>query len=164
MALFPPMLTPAVRLRSEINRVFDDLLGSPFTNRSLFGENMSALEWAPALDVHETDNDFVINVELPGIDPKDVELTIDNNVLTVRGEKRTERKEDDQRRFHIVERTYGQFIRSFRLPKDVDESKIEANFEHGVLTVAIPKTALPQPKRIAIGTGTAKSQTTDTAE
>src|SRR5438045_1674499 len=85
-------------------------------------------------------------------DRGEVRVTADNRVLTVRGQKNNERKEgDDESRYHLVERTYGSFTRSFQLPQGLDESKIEADCEHGILSIKIPKAALPQPRKIQIG-------------
>ncbi len=133
---------PVFGLRREIDRLFEDTFGR--------GDGMTS--FTPAVDVHENDREVRIDVELPGIKPETVELTVDNGVLTIRGEKRSERKEDDaENRFHVIERTYGSFTRSFQLPQGLDESKIEADYNDGVLAVHIPKTALPQPRRIKIG-------------
>ena len=106
--------------------------------------------WLPATDVREDDESIDIDIELAGIDPEDVDINVENGVLTVSGEKRTERKEGKEGQYHSVERRYGSFVRSFQLPQGVDESKITANFDHGLLTVEIPKSALPQPRRIQI--------------
>lgn len=138
-----PSITPVFGLRREIDRLFDDMYG-----------NVSGRPgWTPAVDVREDEKELTILAELPGLKQDDVEVTCDNGVLTIRGEKSEERKEGDDRRYHLVERTYGSFTRSFQLPQAVDESKIEGSFENGVLTVRIPKAALPQPKRIQINTG-----------
>ncbi len=93
-------------------------------------------------------------MELPGLRPDQVEVTCDNGVLDIRGEKTEDRKENAQaRRYHLIERTYGGFSRSFQLPQGLDESKIEAAFAHGVVTVHVPKAALPQPKKIQVNIG-----------
>jgi HSP20 family protein len=90
---------------------------------------------------------------LPGIDPSAVEITYENDVLTVRGEKKSTRKEGDtETRYHIVERTFGAFTRSFRMPKGLDESKIDAQYANGVLTIRVPKAAVPAPRKIEIKT------------
>lgn len=139
---------PAFGLRREIDRLFDDAFGR--------GEGMSA--WSPAVDVRESEKELRIDVELPGIRPDEVEITAENGILTIRGEKRSERKEDENEgRFHVVERSYGSFMRSFQLPQGLDESKIEADHENGMLTVHIPKAALPQPRRIEIGRNSGKA-------
>ena len=140
------LTSPVFTLRREIDRLFDDA----FTGNS--GRGMS--NWTPATDVRESQGELMLTFEMPGISPENIEITTDNGVLTVRGEKREERKEGDEGQYHLVERSYGTFTRSFQLPKNLDESKIEANFEHGVLTVRIPKAALPQPKKIEIRGGT----------
>jgi HSP20 family protein len=142
-----PSITPVFGLRREIDRLFDDMYGSVAGRAG----------WIPAVDVREDDKEVTILAELPGLKQDDVEVTCDNGVLTIRGEKSEERKEGDDRRYHLVERTYGSFTRSFQLPQGVDETKIDGSFENGVLTVHIPKTALPQPKRIQISSGAAST-------
>lgn len=136
------LASPIFSLRREIDRLFEDT----FTGNG----NRSTTNWMPAVDVRESQGELLLNFEMPGVSPENIEITADNGVLTVRGEKREERKEGDEQQYHLVERTFGTFSRSFQLPKNLDESKIEAGFEHGVLTVRIPKAALPQPKRIEI--------------
>ena len=145
-------LTPVFGLRREIDRLFDDV----FTGR---GTSASS-GWRPAVDVHEDAKELRFDVELPGIRPEDIEVDVENGVLTIRGEKSEERKEDEKEgRYHIVERSYGSFFRSFQLPQGVDESQIHADVEQGVLRIRIPKTALPQPRRIQIGqTGGGRSE------
>lgn len=129
-------------LRREIDRLFEDT----------FGRGNEMTSWTPAVDIRESDKELSLEVELPGIRPEEVEITAENGVLTVRGEKRNERKEgDEDSRYHMVERSYGSFIRSFQLPKGLDETKIEADYNDGILSVHIPKTALPQPRKIQIG-------------
>jgi HSP20 family protein len=139
-------LTPVFGLRREIDRLFDDV----FTGRG----GSTAGSWRPAVDVQENANELRFDVELPGIRPDDIEVNVENGVLSIRGEKSEERKEDDKEgRYHIVERSYGSFFRSFQLPQGVDENQINADVEQGVLHIRIPKTALPQPRRIQIGQG-----------
>lgn len=133
--------TPVFGLRREMNRMFDDMLTRTTPSAS----------WAPPVDVREDDHEIALAVELPGVKPEDVDVTCDNGVLTIRGHKSAEQKEGTEGEYHLVERTYGTFTRSFRLPKGVDESKITADFENGVLWVRVPKAALPQPKKIQIG-------------
>jgi HSP20 family protein len=133
---------PVFGLRREIDRLFEDT----------FGRGEGANSWTPAVDVRESDNELRLEVELPGINPEEVEVTADNGVLTVRGEKKTERKEgDEQSRYHVVERSYGMFTRSFQLPQGLDDSRIEADYNNGILSIHIPKAALPQPRKIQIG-------------
>jgi len=139
------MTTPAFSLRREIDRLFDDAFGGNALR--------SASAWVPPVDVRESDSELALVFEIPGVAPEQIEVTTDNGVLTVRGEKREERREGSEQQYHLVERVYGSFSRSFQLPKNLDESKIDAHFEHGVLTVRIPKAALPQPKKIQINAG-----------
>jgi HSP20 family protein len=129
-------------LRREIDRLFEDTFGR--------GEGMSA--WSPAVDVREGENELTLEVELPGIKPEEVEITADKGVLTIRGEKHSERKEGEENsRYHLVERTYGSFTRSFQLPQGLNDEEIQASYNDGILSVRIPKTALPQPRKIQIG-------------
>ena len=142
------LTAPVFGLRREIDRLFEDTFGR--------GEGVNA--WSPAVDVRETEREVRIDVELPGVRPDEVEITAENGVLTIQGQKQMERKEDEKDgRFHVVERVYGSFIRSFQLPKNLDESKIEADFDNGMLTISIPKAALPQPRRIEIGANRTKT-------
>ncbi len=137
-------LSPIFGLRREIDRLFDD---------TFLGRGTSAT-WNPAVDIHETSNELRLDVELPGMREEDIQIEVENGMLTVRGEKSAERKEDDEGRYHLVERTYGSFFRSFQLPQGVDEKQIQANFDSGVLQISIPKAALPQPRRIQIAGAT----------
>jgi HSP20 family protein len=139
------LTTPIFGLRREIDRLFEDA----FSGRG--DRNM----WAPAVNVRETTNELAFEFELPGIKPDQVDITCDNGILTIKGERRQERKEGDEGQYHIIERTYGAFSRSFQLPQGVDEDQIQADFEDGVLRVHVPKAALPQPKKIQIKPGAA---------
>ncbi len=134
---------PVFGLRREIDRLFEDT----------FGRGDGGTAWTPAVDIRENQNELQLDVELPGLNPDEVEITAENGVLTIRGEKQIERKEGDDSRYHVIERAYGNFIRSFQLPAGLDESRIEATFNNGILSVHIPKSALPQPKKIQIKTG-----------
>jgi HSP20 family protein len=129
---------PIFGLRREIDRLFEDTFARD-------GKN-----WTPPVDIKESDNDIRIDLELPGVRPEDVEITTENALLTIRGEKRSERKEGEEGRYHVVERSYGTFTRTFTLPQGVDDNQIAADFNDGVLSIRIPKAALPQPKRIQI--------------
>lgn len=96
------------------------------------------MEWAPRLDVTETEKNVEVKAELPGMERKDIDITLDRGLLMIKGEKREEKEEKD-RYYHRVERRYGTFCRSVRLPAEVKEEKIEATFKDGVLTVTLPK-------------------------
>ncbi len=124
--------------RTEMDRLFDDFLGG-FPSLSNLRQNLPAAQGlTPALDVKETEKELVVTADLPGLDEKDVQLTLQNGVLTLRGEKKSERK-DEGENYHLVERSYGSFQRSIRLPETIDEDKADARFDKGVLTVTLPK-------------------------
>ena len=131
---------PVFGLRREIDRLFEDAFGGDTSRRG----------WAPAVDVREDNKEIALEVELPGIKPSDVEVTAENGILTIRGEKQSTSTEDTEGRYHVIERTFGSFTRSFQLPNGLDEQKIEADFADGLLTVRIPKAAIAQPRRIQI--------------
>jgi len=131
---------PVFGLRREIDRLFEDT----------FGGDARRSGWAPAVDIREDNKEIALEVELPGIKPSDVEVTSENGVLTIRGEKQSTSAEGSEGRYHVVERSYGSFTRSFQLPQGVDDQRIEADFADGLLTVRIPKAALAQPRRIEI--------------
>ena len=96
-------------------------------------------EWTPSLDLSETKDALVVKAEIPGIDPKEIEVSLQDQVLTIKGEKRQEKEEKDEHYFRM-ERSYGGFVRSIRLPVPVDGSKVSATFKNGLLTVKLPKT------------------------
>jgi HSP20 family protein len=127
-------VSPLFDLHREMNRLFDDT----FRNFSLapFGRDLSAFGW-PSVELTESDKAVTVTVELAGIDQKDIELRVENNTLTIRGEKRSE-TEDKERRYS--ERYYGSFERRLPLPAEIDEDRAEASFRNGVLTVTLPKT------------------------
>jgi HSP20 family protein len=105
--------------------------------------------FAPAMDVHEADNEYVVTAEVPGVAKNEITVEVEEGMLTVRGEKRSEREEKKERR-RWVERSYGAFSRSFRLPADAQADKIDASFKDGVLTIKIPKSEARKPKTVAI--------------
>jgi len=105
--------------------------------------------WAPAVDIYEQDNNIVLKAELPGVDPKDVDIRLENNVLTIRGERKFD-NEVKRENYHRVERAYGSFTRSFTLPSVVDSTAIKAEFKDGVLRVTLPKREEAKPKQIQI--------------
>jgi HSP20 family protein len=155
--------TPFDSLRREIDRLFDDFRpGSwPMFRRAPMLDlswprmeawpRMEGLRLAPATDMVEKEGGYEITAELPGLDDKDVEVKVAGGVVTIRGEK-SEQKEEQSKEFHLSERRYGSFQRSFRVPEDVDADGIEANFAKGVLTVTLPKSPAKQAseKKISI--------------
>ncbi len=118
-------------LQSEINRMFDDFFNVPTWGRM-------AESSYPAIDVKETDNSIVVTAELPGIESKDVMINVRDNVLTIKGEKRAEKREEKDN-YHYVERSYGSFARQIALPSEVDSDKAEAKMDKGVLSLTLPK-------------------------
>ena len=105
--------------------------------------------WSPNVDILEADNELVLKAELPGLSPEAVELHLEKNVLTIKGERRFE-SEDNKDSYHRIERAYGSFSRSFSLPTTIDETKIQADFKDGLLTVTLPKQEQVKPRQIKI--------------
>jgi HSP20 family protein len=132
---------PVFGLRREIDRLFEDAFRLGHAGRG---------EWSPAVDVRETDEDLIFAVEIPGIAQKDLEVTTENGILTVRGQRLEELKEGEEARYHLSERGYGAFIRRFQLPQGVDSETILADVGEGMLHVRVHKAALPIPKHIPI--------------
>jgi HSP20 family protein len=132
------------RIRREMDRLWDSFLeGRPMRR----GEEVR--EWLPSLDVSETKNDLVVKAELPGMDPKDINISLSNGLLTITGEKKQEKEEKDEN-YHLIERSYGSFTRSVRLPREVQSDKITASFKNGVLRVTLPKSEEAKKKEIKI--------------
>lgn len=132
------------RLRSEMDRLWDDY----------FGSGRQALRpaegtWLPSVDVSETADKIVVKAEIPGMDAKDIDISLSGDVLTIKGEKKTEREEKEEN-YHLVERSYGSFSRSLRLPMAVNADEIEATYKQGVLTVSCPKKEEVKAKPIEI--------------
>ena len=128
--------------QDQFNRIVESSLkGSP--------DNSALTTWAPAVDIYETENDLVLKADLPEVAEKDIDIRVENNMLTIRGERKLEEsvKEDNYLR---VERAYGSFSRSFSLPNTVDTESIKANYKNGVLTVELPKRAESKPKQVKI--------------
>lgn len=106
-------------------------------------------EWFPSVDVSETKNEIVLRAEVPGLDTKDIDISLSDGLLTIRGEKKQER-EDKEEDYHVVERSYGTFTRSIRLPKEVQSDKISASYKNGILKVTLPKSEEAKKKEIKI--------------
>ncbi len=146
-----PYAAPTSRLRRELDRLLEE-----------FGSGGTAA-WIPSADVCELDDEIRIDFELPGITPEDVELTIENGTLSVSGERRATRREGENARYHMAERTSGSFFRSLALPQGIDEDRITADFSDGILHVHVPKDALRQPRRIQIAGDQADGERTEIA-
>jgi HSP20 family protein len=133
-----------------VPRFFDNEVFMPGSLlRGFFGEEYPERGWMPPVDVKETESDYLVTAELPGLTKKDVEITLDNNVLTLTGERRVE-KETKGETYHRSERSYGKFSRSFALPREVDGESVKAAFKDGLLTLSIPKRAEARSRRIEI--------------
>jgi HSP20 family protein len=139
-------------VQSEINRLFNTLFEAPTPVA-----NGGARRWIPAMDLVENENDFVLRADLPGIDENAVKIELQNDVLTISGERKAEHEERKEG-YYRIERSTGAFSRSLTLPEGVDAQKVTASFDHGVLEVRIPKPELRKPHKveIAVGGGTAE--------
>lgn len=112
-------------------------------------ENMTVAEWAPLVDIIESEKEYLIKAEVPEIRKEDLKITVENGVLTLKGERKFE-KEEKGKRYHRVERSYGSFMRGFSLPDDADSAKVNAEFKDGLLTVHVAKSEAAKPKQIEI--------------
>src|SRR5467141_2086673 len=133
-------------LQDQINRLFSDSLDRT-------GEEGSLTAWAPAVDIYETEHELVVKADLPDIDPKDLDIRVENNILTIRGERKFEKKVNEDN-YLRVERAYGTFSRSFTLANSVNADAIKAEYQNGVLTLTIPKREESKPKQIKVNVGT----------
>ncbi len=118
-------------LRNEMDRLFDRIWEGDLPERTMG-------EWSPVLDFSETKEFFFVKMEIPGLDPKEIKISLQDHILTISGERKKEEEEKDER-FYRIERSYGVFTRSIRLPIPVDDNKVNAVFKNGILTIAIPK-------------------------
>ena len=139
---------------------FEDFFG-----RGSASARMSNLMRAPEADVVETEHEIEVHLEMPGMKADAIDISLENNILTINGDKRQERTEGDERNtWHLTERRYGQFSRSFVLPRDVESDQIRASFEDGVLKVVIPKSEKARRRKIDISSGGAGSQRVETGQ
>jgi len=132
-----------VNMQREVGRLFDGL----FSDFDRDGSMMTS--WSPRTDVIENNESYTIKAELPGVNKNDVKITLRENVLTIKGEKKQEKEEKDHN-LHRVERSYGSFERSFSLPSNLKSDKIDAAYKDGVLTITLPKAEEPKPKEIEV--------------
>jgi HSP20 family protein len=142
-------LTPfrgATTLQDQINRLFNEGF-----ERASEESNLTA--WAPAVDIYETEHELVVKADLPDVDSKDLDIRVENNILTIRGERQFE-KNVNQDNYLRVERAYGAFSRSFSLANTVNSEAIKADYQNGVLTLSIPKREEAKPKQIKVNVGT----------
>ncbi|MBM4103943.1 MAG: Hsp20/alpha crystallin family protein [Planctomycetes bacterium] len=135
---------PLQGLQSRMNRLFEDFFGD-WGLEPLGGPAQLEREFLPSIDVAQTDKEITVTAELAGMDQKDIELTLDDDILTIRGEKKQQNEHTDAKSFHR-ECSYGSFVRSIQLPVQVEQGKIKAEFKKGVLTVHLPKSATETPR------------------
>jgi HSP20 family protein len=140
-------------LQAEMNRLFQSFFDTP-TSGSGGGGNGGLRRWHPPMDLVETDGHFVLRADLPGVDENDVKVELEDNVLTISGERRHE-QEVKKGGYYRIERASGAFARTLTLPEGVDADTVQASFDKGVLEVRIPKPAERQPRRVAISVGDA---------
>jgi HSP20 family protein len=115
-------------------------------------EALTVVEWSPLVDISEDDKEYLIKAEVPDIKKEDIKLAVQDDVLTISGERKSE-KEEKGKRYHRVERTYGSFMRSFTLPEDADGSRVSADYKDGMLNVHLPKSEKAKPKSIEVKVG-----------
>jgi len=127
------------------NNLFDDFFGSSL----LDSENVNAVDWSPRMEVEENENEFFLNVEVPGMKKNDIDISVKDNVITISGEKKAKEQKKESA-YYLNEVRYGKFSRSFKLPGNVDIDKIKGSWNEGVLTVEVPKTEIAKPRKIEI--------------
>jgi HSP20 family protein len=132
-------------LQDQINHLFNE-------GFERVGQESSLSAWAPAADIYETEHELVVKADLPDIDPKDLDIRVENNILTIRGERKIEKNVSEEN--YRVERSYGSFARSFTLANTVNSEAIKAEYHIGVLTLSIPKREEAKPKQIKVNVGT----------
>ncbi len=137
-------LDPFRHMEDRLRRFFEG-----FEPRTTGEENWSLATWAPACDIYETDNEIVLKAELPEVKKEDVRVSIENNLLTIRGERKFS-EETKKENYHRVERSYGEFMRSFTLPSFIDASKVNAEFKDGLLRVTLAKREEAKPKQVEV--------------
>ena len=135
----------AATLQEQVNRLFGSALEHS-------GEESNLTSWAPAVDIYETEHELVVKADLTEIDPKDLDIRVENNILTIRGERKFEKKVNEEN-YLRVERAYGSFSRSFSLANTVNSEAIKADYQNGVLTLTVPKREEAKPKQIKINVG-----------
>jgi HSP20 family protein len=136
----------AATLQEQVNRLFGNALEHS-------GEESNLTSWAPAVDIYETEHELVVKADLPEVDPKELDIRVENNLLTIRGERKFEKKVNEDN-YLRVERAYGSFSRSFSLANTVNAEAIKADYQNGVLTLTIPKREEAKPKQIKVNVGT----------
>jgi HSP20 family protein len=141
-----------VTIQDRMNRLFRDSYG----NNEGREESLNNTSFAPPVDVYEDEHNVVLKIEVPGIDEKDIDVRIENNTMTVHGERKFEQEEKEEN-YRRVERQYGSFTRTFTLPQTVDQENVEADYDKGVLKIKLSKKAEAKPKQIKVNVGGQKT-------
>lgn len=147
-ALFRPFEGPLFREMEEMTDRLNKVFGA-FPKPFDLKEPLTVADFTPAVDIQETEHEYLVKAELPEVNKEDVKVTVENGVLTIQGERKLE-KEEKGKKFHRIERSYGTFLRTFTVPLDADETKVAADFREGLLKVHIPKTEKARPKAIEV--------------
>ncbi len=135
---------PFQDLKKEMDRLWQEFFG-----KSYLPERWEVVEWAPAVDVSETEDEVIVKADLPGVKPEEIEINLVDNVLTIKGEKKRE-TEEKKENYYRVERYYGSFMRAIQLPSEVDVEKVKAQYKDGVLKVTLPKKPEAKKKLIKV--------------
>ena len=143
-------MVPWRRYRTALARPRKDLFHWFLEDHDLPGFGTGEREWMPPFDVSETEGEIIVKAELPGMKVEDIDITLTDGLLTIKGERKME-KEDKRENYHRIERRFGSFSRSFTLPADVDSAKVEATLKNGILYLILPKHEAAKPKKISIG-------------
>lgn len=140
---------PFTGLDTQFSRMLNDFFGRT-------GQESNLTSWAPAVDIYETEHELVVKADLPDVKPEELDIRVENNILTIRGERKFEKKVDESN-YLRVERAYGSFSRSFALANTVNTEAIKADYQNGVLTLTVPKREEAKPKQIKVNIGTEKA-------
>jgi HSP20 family protein len=133
----------------SVERYYNNLFDNFFGGSLLDSEACKAVDWSPSMEVEESENAFFLNVEVPGMKKKDIDISIKENVITISGEKKAKEQKKESA-YYLNEVRYGKFSRSFKLPGNVDIDKIKGSWNEGMLTVEVPKTEIAKPRKIEI--------------
>jgi HSP20 family protein len=133
----------------DISNRLNQIFGRPAVSAAADQQMLKVADWTPSVDISETDQAYLIKAEIPEVKKEDVKVTIDDGMITIQGERKME-KEEKGKKFHRIERSYGSFVRSFRLPDGVDESKVKAEFKDGMINVTLPKSEKAKKKAVEV--------------
>lgn len=144
-----PFKWDAFKELEDVSQRLNRLFGGPLARGDAGREQLKVTDWAPSVDITETDDAYTIKAEIPEVKKEDVKVTLEDGQLTIQGERKQE-KEEKGKRFHRIERSYGSFMRSFDVPDNVEEGKVKADFKEGMLTLTLPKSEKAKPKAVEV--------------